>query len=84
MPRYYLNLFNDVDTIDEEGADFPDLAEARKGAVDAARALIAEHVTKGQPIDLGDRIEVADAAGEVLAVIRFREVVTITDRDAAD
>ncbi|MDT8759385.1 hypothetical protein MZO42_11815 [Sphingomonas psychrotolerans] len=84
MPRYYLNLFNDVDTTDEEGCDYADLAEARNGAIEAARALIAEHVTKAQPIDLGDRIEVTDGQGVVLATIRFREVVTITDRDAAD
>ena len=83
MPHYYLNLFNDVDAKDEEGSDFADLAEARDAAMAAARELIAAHVIKARPINLGDRIEVADAQGAVLAVIEFRQVITITDREPA-
>ncbi|ATY34144.1 DUF6894 family protein [Sphingomonas psychrotolerans] len=83
MPRYYLNLFNDVDAMDEEGSDFPDLGKARSAAMEAARELIADHVTKARPVDLGHRIEVTDEKGQVLVVVRFREVITLTDDSAA-
>jgi hypothetical protein len=79
MPRYYLNLFNDVDAMDEEGSDFPDLDRARSAAVEAARELIADHVTKARPVDLSHRIEVTDEHGQICAVVRFREVITLTN-----
>jgi hypothetical protein len=79
MARFFLNLFNDQDVPDDEGADLPDLAAAKKRAIEGARALIAEHVMDGRPIDLSHRIEVADETGRVLAAIPFREVITIND-----
>ena len=78
MPLFHLNLFNDVDNIDEEGEEFPDLACAKAMAISSARDLMAEHLKEGRPIDLRNRIEVADESGKVLAVIPFREVITVT------
>ena len=77
MPRYHLNLFNDADVMDEEGAEFPDLAAAKAEAIRGARALMADHVVQGRAITLS--IEVADESGKVLAVIPFRELVRIQD-----
>lgn len=77
MARFHLNLFNDLDVMDEEGIELPDLAAARDHSIAAARALMAEHVVMGRPIKLDHRIEVADHAGRVLATIPFREVITI-------
>lgn len=79
MTLYHLNLFNDVVAMDKEGYDCADLAAAKARAIAAARDLMAEHVRLGRPLDLRHRIEVADADGKVLAVLPFREIVTIRD-----
>lgn len=79
MPHYHLNLFNSADTMDPEGRDFHDLPAAKEEAIRSARELMAEHLIAGSPIDLNHRIEVADADGKVLAIIDFRELVTIMD-----
>ena len=79
MPLFLLNLFNDVDTCDEEGRHYSDLAEAKEAAISGARALMADHIQHGRPIHLHHRIEVTDEAGKVLAVIPFRELITILD-----
>ncbi len=80
MPKYHLNIFNAVDTYDEEGLELPDLAAAKKAAINGARHLMAEHIVAGRPLDLSDRIEIADERGSVLATLPFREMITIIDR----
>lgn len=80
MARYYFNIYNDADVLDEEGAEFSDLAAAKAHAIAGARSLMAEHLVLGRPIDLSHRIEVADASGRVLAVLPFAELVTIAGR----
>lgn len=77
MPRFHLNLFNDIDASDEEGAMYPDLSAAKSAAINGARALMAEHILAGRPIDLEHRVEISDEAGRVLALIPFRELITI-------
>jgi len=79
MPRYRLNLFNDADVLDDEGYELADLAEAKEKAISGARGLISEHVRLGRPINLDHRMEIADDHGKVLAVIPFRELITIVD-----
>ncbi|MDB5682783.1 MAG: hypothetical protein JWM75_481 [Sphingomonas bacterium] len=48
-------------------------------AIDGARALMADQVMLGCPIDLNNRMEVTDQSGKVLAVIPFRELIKIKD-----
>lgn len=79
VPNFHLNLFNDITSLDVDGSEFADLAAATASAVYAARALIADHVVAGQPINLRDRIEVTDAVGRPLAVVAFRDVITLTE-----
>jgi hypothetical protein len=79
MPRYYIDLYNDIDSIDEEGADYPDLAAAKMAAMQAARALMAEQIKQGRAVTLHHRIEVADEGRKVLAVISFGELITINE-----
>ncbi|MCE7798119.1 hypothetical protein LWE61_16370 [Sphingobium sufflavum] len=75
-----MNLFNDADLMDEQGRDFRDLPAAKDEAIRSARELMAEHLMQGRPIDLDDRIEIADCDGKTLATIAFRELITIKDR----
>lgn len=80
MPRYHINIYNDQDIADVEGSDVKDLAAAKAMAIEGARAMMAEHLTAGRPVNLGHRIEITDHNGKVLATLPFREMVTITDR----
>ena len=79
MPRYFLNVYNDANVLDEEGMEFPDLAAAKCEAIRGAREMMADHVVEGRPIKLDHHIEIADESGTVLAKIPFRELVTIID-----
>ena len=79
MARFHLNLFNDVDVMDEEGSDRADLAAAKAEAIKVGRELMAEHLVLGRPVNLSHRMEVSDADGKVLAVIPFREMITIIE-----
>jgi hypothetical protein len=76
MPLYFFHLFNDLTVIDEEGAEFSDLAAARKDAVLGAREMAAKSVLEGK-LNLEHAIDIADESGMVLERLRFRDVVMI-------
>ena len=75
MPRFFLHI-RDADGLfeDPEGSDLPDLDAARSEAEAAAREIAAEALRAGKPAD-GRRFEIADGAGRVLAIVRFRDVL---------
>ena len=77
MSIYHINIYNDVDSIDKEGIEFPDLAAAKDAAIEGVRAMMAEHVAAGRPVTLHHRAEIVGASGTVLAVISFKELITI-------
>jgi hypothetical protein len=79
MPRYYFNLYNDMDTVDEEGAELQDLGAAKDMAIRGARELMGDHVRHGRSLTLSHRVEITDSQGTVLAIIPFRELITIVD-----
>lgn len=76
MPRYYLHVFNDEISVDEEGRDLPDLEAAKREALEGARALVCEGVHKGH-VNLGHRIEVETEGREHVLTVTFRESFTI-------
>lgn len=76
MPRYYLNLYNDVVTCDEEGVELADLESARDEAIRNIRDLMKEDLDKGR-IALDHRIEIADEFGRILGTVTYREAVTL-------
>lgn len=77
MARFHINIFNDIDVMDEEGSDHANLPAAKLLAIAGVREMIADHVIHGRPINLRHRVEITDADGTVLAVIPFGELVTI-------
>ena len=82
MPRYFFNLYNDVDSTDEEGREWPDLDSARRAAVEDARHMAAESLRHGH-LNLSHFVEVTVENRQVLFKVTFGEVVTITsDSDA--
>ena len=78
MPHFYFHLHNDLEALDPEGRDLPDLAAARDAATRAVRELAAETVAEGR-LNLGHFVEVADGAGEPLFRVAFGDVITITE-----
>jgi hypothetical protein len=76
MSLFYFDLFNDIDSSDDEGQDLADLAAAISAATRYARAMAAESVNEGH-LDLRHRIEVRDAAGAIVATVKFGDAVAI-------
>ena len=54
------------------GEEFPDLDSARRVAIERIRRLLNQEAGWGQP-NLDRKVEISDEAGEVLAVVTFRE-----------
>jgi hypothetical protein len=63
-----------LETEDEEGAELPDEAAARQQALVGARSIIAAEILEGR-LTLGERIDVADAAGKLLFSLTFAQAV---------
>jgi hypothetical protein len=73
MARFYLHLHNSIGTVrDEEGVELSDLEAARNQAVRSVRSIIADEVQHGV-LNLQGRVEIADATGSVLGVVRYRD-----------
>lgn len=79
MPRYYFNLYDDLETLDEEGAELADDHAARAYAVTAARELAADTVLHGH-IAGHHRVEYVDESQNPLGEVRFDEAVKISLR----
>lgn len=47
MPRYFFNLFNDENAVDEEGSELSDAAAALDKAAADARYMAAQSVLRG-------------------------------------
>lgn len=79
MPRYFFHLYNDVEAVDPEGVELPNVGAARMAALHDARFTIAETI-KAEGRFVGDhRIDIEDSDGKVLDTIYFRDAVTIED-----
>lgn len=76
MSRYFFHLHDDLDTIDEEGAELADADAARAFAVQNARSAAAASVLSGC-LDLEHWIEVADEEGRTVLTVPFAEAVQV-------
>ena len=76
MARYFFHVFNDETTIDQEGSECDGLDGARENAIEAARALVCECVSKGH-LNLDHRIEITDETNARVMTITYREAFTI-------
>ena len=77
VPRFFLHIRSGEELIeDPDVSELRDLDEARAEAIAGARDLLAEQLRLGKPLD-GQRIEIYDEAGQLLATIPFREVFTL-------
>jgi hypothetical protein len=76
VPLYFFNIYNDVVTLDDEGADLVDDNAARAHAVKAARSLAAETVMQGH-LAAHHYVEVVDGDRQPVATVRFDEAVDL-------
>ncbi|MFS2108657.1 hypothetical protein ACCC88_03140 [Sphingomonas sp. Sphisp140] len=79
MARYFFHLYNDVDTIDEDGTDCPNDMTAIARAQAEAVAMAAASITAHRHLVLSHNVQVLDEAGRKVATVRFGDVVTIRD-----
>lgn len=77
MPRYYFHIRSSSGLIrDPDGTELPDLVAAVSEAERAARDLLAELLREGAVLD-GQVFEIADADGQVLERLPFRNVLRL-------
>jgi hypothetical protein len=76
MPHYYFHVKEGAGLLsDPEGSHLPDLAAARREAIEGARQLISAAVLTGEPLGLGREMQVEDEDGTTLLTLRFRDVI---------
>jgi hypothetical protein len=76
MPRFFFHVYDDTVATDEEGAELPGIEAALIVAAEGARGLACEQIASGR-LNLSHRIEVADAHGSVVGVVRFADAIVI-------
>lgn len=77
MPKYFFHLHNDIDVLDEDGKELPDLDAARELARDNVRFTFAETIKEQSRANLDHRIDIEDEDGRVIETVRFGDVVSI-------
>jgi hypothetical protein len=77
VTRFYLNVYNDSISLDDEGIERPSLAEATAEAIDGARGLEAESIVAGCPINPDHRVEITNENGDVLHTVRFGDMIDL-------
>ena len=70
MPRYFFHVYDDTDVPDLIGTEYPDVYVAQAEAVRTAGEIMRD---LGRKFWAGDewRLEMTDAEGKVLFVVRF-------------
>jgi len=76
MQRFYFNVYDHVECIDEEGQLAADLSAARDLALESVRALACEQICSGY-LHLDDYLVVTDADGLELLTVSFGEGLEI-------
>jgi len=76
VPRYFFDLHNDMDVIDDEGVELPDLDGALAHAFSEAKSMIQASVADTGRIDLRHHIDVRDESGATVDVMHFEDAVT--------
>ena len=77
MPRYHLNVYNDIVAPDEEGIERDNVADATTEAINGARGLVAASILRGDPVYEKHRIEITDRSGQILHTVRFGDIVDL-------
>lgn len=77
MARFYFDLHNDIDAIDEEGVELPNDEAAKLHALAEARVMIQASVAETGRIDLTHHIDIRSDGGQIVHVLHFEDAVTV-------
>jgi hypothetical protein len=80
MPRYFFDLYNEMNVRDDEGQEFPDLETAKSQALKQVRKLIGGLIVENGRIDLLHHLKLRDEAGNVVHRVEFDDAVSF-ERD---
>jgi hypothetical protein len=82
VPRYYFNVYDGRDILDDLGAELPDCTFARREAIRYSGALLEDQAKK---LALGEdwRMEVTDSTGLILFVLNFTVLASAAVPQAA-
>lgn len=81
MPRYFFDLYNDMDVLDEEGKELPDLEAAKAAGLGEVREMLQASITDTGTINLCHHIDIRDETGRIVHVIHFQDAVTVQRGD---
>ena len=76
MTRYFFHLHNDINTPDNQGADYPDDRSAMEEALRSARDLASHNVKEGK-LDLSHFIICVDETGREVGIVYFADAVSV-------
>lgn len=74
MMIYFFNIYDELVTVDSEGAELPSLSSAIDHAILGARSLVCSEVTDGHMTG-HHRIEIVDSDDNILHVVRYDQAV---------
>jgi hypothetical protein len=76
MTRFYFHVRDEAGDLsrDSEGQELPDLEAALREALDSNREMLGEQLLHGGMI-APQQIEIADAKGDLLAVVEVRDTL---------
>jgi hypothetical protein len=77
VPRYFFDLHNGMDVLDEEGKELPDLEAAKGTALAEVREMILASIADNSELDLCHYVQVRDEGGAIVYVMRFEDAVTV-------
>jgi len=78
MPHYFLHLRGgDLDAVDTEGMELPDLDAAREEAIGTAREIAADRLRYGRSVDLGACFVITNEVGRTLLKVPFSDAIVI-------
>ena len=76
VSRFFFHLYDDMVSLDEEGKELATAEIAREHAVKAARELACAEVLRGH-LGLNHRIEVTDVNDTPVAIVAFKDIITL-------
>jgi hypothetical protein len=76
VPRFFFHLYDDLVSLDDEGAELADAGAARSKAVRDAREIACAEVLEGH-LNRKHRIEVVDESDSIIAIVEFGDAVKL-------
>jgi hypothetical protein len=81
MSHYFFDLHNDVDALDDEGVELPDLEAAKAHGLREVRQMLQASTMETGKINLCHDIDIRDEDGRIVHVLRFQDAVTVRRGD---